>query len=103
MTYGVQVDVRAPVEMYDALHAEVVQVTEARVEGLLLHIGRRTADGFRVIEVWDAKESYDRYNREVVWPAAARLSEGRDDPQPTMHEEEFEVRGLVLPGAQLVT
>ena len=55
MTYGVQVNVRAPVEMYDALHEEVVQVTEARVEGLLLHFGRRTADGFRVIDVWDAK------------------------------------------------
>ena len=103
MTYGVQVDVTAPVEMYDAMHAEVVRLTGARVDGLLLHIGRRTADGFQVIELWDAKESYDRYNREVVWPASARLSEGRDDPQPTMHEEEFEVRGLVLPGAQLVT
>ena len=103
MTYGVQVDVTGPVEMYDALHAEVVRVTEARVEGLLLHIGRRTADGFRVIEVWDAQESYDRYNREVVWPAAARLSEGRPGARPAMHEEEFEVRGLVLPGAQLVT
>ena len=49
MTYGVQVDVMAPVEMYDALHAEVVRSTEALVEGLLLHIGRRTAEGFRVV------------------------------------------------------
>ena len=102
MTYGVQVDVSAPVEMYDALHAEVVRSTQALVDGLLLHIGRRTADGFQVIELWDAEESYDRYNREVVWPAAARLAEGRSGAQPSMHEVEFEVRGLVLPGAQLV-
>lgn len=102
MTYGVMVEVVAPVEMYDALHAEVVRSTHGGADGLLLHIGRATDAGFQVIEVWTDKEQYDRYNREVVWPAAARLADGQSGPEPQMRTEEFEVRGLVLPAAHLV-
>jgi hypothetical protein len=102
MTYGVIVDVAAPIEMYDALHAEVVRVTQAAVEGLLLHIGRSTSDGFQVIEVWTDKDQFDRYNQEVVWPAAARLADGQAGPPPQTRTEEFEVRGLVVPAAHLV-
>lgn len=102
MTYGVVVDVAAPAEMYDALHSEVVRLTEGAVDGLLLHVGRATSDGFQVIEVWTDKEQYDRYNEDVVFPAAARLGEGQSGPPPEMRTEEFEVRGLVLPAAQLV-
>jgi hypothetical protein len=96
------VEVGAPVEMYDALHSEVVRSTNAVVEGLLLHVGRATSDGFQVIEVWTDQDHFDRYNREVVWPAAARLAEGQPGPSPQMRTEEFEVRGLVLPAAHLV-
>jgi quinol monooxygenase YgiN len=102
MTYGVIVEVAAPVEMYDALHAEVVRSTDAAADGLLLHVGRSTSDGFQVIEVWTDKDQFDRYNREVVWPAAARLADGQSGAEPQMRTEEFEVRGLVLPAAHLV-
>jgi hypothetical protein len=102
MTYGVMVNVTAPVEMYDALHREVVRSTHAAVEGLLLHIGRSTSDGFQVIEVWTDKDQFDRYSREVVWPAAARLADDQVGAAPQMRTEEFEVRGLVLPAAHLV-
>jgi hypothetical protein len=102
VTYGVVLEVGAPVEMYDALHREVVASTHAEVEGLLLHIGRSTSEGFQVIEVWTDKDQFDRYTREVVWPAAARLAEGQPGPSPQMRTEEFEVRGLVLPAANLV-
>lgn len=102
MTYGVVVDVAAPAEMYDALHREVVRTPDVEVDGLLLHVGRATGSGFQVIEVWTDKDRYDRYNEEVVFPAAARLAEGQSGPPPEMRTEEFEVRGLVLPAAQLV-
>jgi hypothetical protein len=102
MTYGVVVDVAAPAEVYDALHREVVRSTAALTEGLLLHVGRATSEGFQVIEVWTDKDEYDRYNREVVFPAADRLAGGQSGPPPEMRTEEFEVRGLVLPAAQLV-
>ena len=101
MTYGVTVEVTAPVEMYDALHAEAVRSADAAVDGLLLHVGRSTSDGFQVIEVWTDKDQFDRYNREVVWPAAARLAGGQPGPEQQMRTVEFEVRGLVLPAAHL--
>jgi quinol monooxygenase YgiN len=102
MTYGVVVDVAAPAEMYDALQHEVVRSMEGGVEGLLLHVGRATSNGFQVIEVWTDKDRYDRYNEDVVFPAAARLGEGQSGPPPETRTEEFEVRGLVLPAAELV-
>ena len=101
MTYGVVVDVTAPVEMYDTLHRELLRVTDGSVEGLLIHLGRATADGFQVIEVWESKDQYDQYNREVVWPLAARLSEGQPSAGDLPVEQDFDVRGLVIPQANI--
>src|SRR3954447_24819848 len=46
MTWGVITDVPAPMEMYDAVHAEVLHRAGTTVEGLLVHIARPTAEGF---------------------------------------------------------
>lgn len=97
MTWGVVVTVPGPVELYDAIHRELLRTTRGAVEGLLLHVGRRVEGGFQVVEVWDSREQFDRYDREVVRPLTARVAV--DHPPtgaPTV--EEFEVRGLVLPG-----
>lgn len=102
MAYGVVIDVDAPVEVYDALHAAVLESTQSTMDGLLLHVGRETGTGFQVIEVWTDRAQFDRYNEQVVWPAAARLEQGgMSVPQPS-RTDEFEVRGLVLPGIRLV-
>ena len=101
MPYGVIVKVAAPAEAYDALHADVLRSTEAAVDGLLLHIGRASDDGFEVIEVWTDKAQFERYSEEVVWPAAARLAEGQAGPPPSVQTVEFDVRGLVIPAAHL--
>jgi hypothetical protein len=37
-------------------------------EGLLVHIGRATTDGFQTLEVWESKDHYDRANSEIVFP-----------------------------------
>ncbi|MGY1616651.1 hypothetical protein ACI797_07875 [Geodermatophilus sp. SYSU D00691] len=98
MPVGIVTDVPAPVEMYDALHAELLRRYPGPVEGLLLHVARPTAAGFQVVEVWESREVFDRYNAEVVFPLMAELSGGApmpDAPAP----EEFEVRGLVIQGA----
>jgi hypothetical protein len=97
MAYGVVVDVPAPIEMYDSLHQELLRATDLPVEGLLVHVGRPTAEGFQVIEVWETKDQYDRYNREIVWPLVARLSEGHPAPAQEPSTHEFDVRGLVVP------
>jgi hypothetical protein len=98
MTHGLVMDVPAPIEFYDALHAEVGRRSAGGADGLLLHVGRATTGGFQVLEVWEFKEKCDRFFTEVVGPAIASVSAGRAPPgQPVM--EEFEPRGLIIPSA----
>jgi hypothetical protein len=100
MTHGRVMNVPAPVEFYDALHAEVGRRSAGGVDGLLLHVGRATGDGFQVLEVWESKEKCDRFFAAVVGPAVASLSGGQAPPaEPVV--EEFEPRGLIIPSAAI--
>jgi hypothetical protein len=101
MAYGLVMDVPAPAELYDRLHAEINRRTTGPVDGLLLHVGRATSGGFQILEVWESKEQADRFDAEVVQPALAQMSGGRPQPEPP-HREEFEPRGLIVPAAKLV-
>jgi len=102
MTYAVVIDVPAPVEMYDALHAEIVRRSGTTVDGLLVHVGRPTATGFQVLEVWQSREHFDHYNDQIVLPAVADMAAGQPGPAPQQAVEEFQVRGLVLEGGKVV-
>ena len=98
MTWGVTVDVAAPVELYDALHAALLERTGASVEGLLVHLARETDTGFQVIEVWESQAEYDRYAEDLLAPVLSELSGGRAS-RADQSERPFDVRGLVLPQA----
>jgi hypothetical protein len=101
MAYGLVMDVPAPIEFYDALHAEIGRRTTGGVDGMLLHVGRETRGGFQVTEVWESKELYDRFSAEILGPALAHLSGGQSPPvEPAM--EEFDPRGLIVPAAHVV-
>jgi len=102
VTYAYVVDVSAPVEMYDALHAEILRRSGETVDGLLVHVGRPTATGFQVLEVWQSRAHFDRYNDQIVLPTVADLSAGQPGPAPRQAFEEFQVRGLVLEGGNVV-
>ncbi len=97
MTWGVTVDVPAPVEFYDALHAALLESTGSAVEGLLVHVARPTGHGFQVIEVWDSQADYQRYVDERLTPVLTELSGGRATWHGGQTETPFEVRGLVVP------
>ena len=101
MTYGFVMDVPAPIEFYDAVHAEMRRRLPGGVDGLLLHVCRQTPGGFQITEVWESKELSDRANAEIVGPAIVQLGGGGPPPpEPTM--EEFEPRGLLVPAAHIV-
>jgi hypothetical protein len=89
--YGVITTVPAPVEMYDAVHAELNRRVTS-LGGLLVHIGRATTDGFQVLEVWESTEHYDRANTDILFPLMRYLA--GDQPQPPMEQatESFDVR-----------
>jgi hypothetical protein len=102
VTYAHVIDVPAPVEMYDVLHAEILRRSGTAVDGLLVHVGRPTTKGFQVLEVWQSRAHFDRYNDQVVLPAVADLTAGPAGPDPQQDIEEFQVRGLVLEGGKVV-
>ena len=100
--YGVITTVPAPVVMYDGMHAEMVRRVGASVDGLLVHIGRATTDGFQTLEVWESKEHYDRANTDIVFPLMRELAGDQAPPSIGQATETFDVRGLVIPRGNVV-
>jgi hypothetical protein len=95
MTWAVTTDVTEPLELYDAAHRALLARTGGVVDGRLVHVARPIADGFQVVEVWESREAYERYGREVVGPVIARVLAGR--PHPPEVVTPFDVLGLVVP------
>ena len=89
--YGVITTVPAPVEMYDEIHRRV----GATVDGLLVHVGRATTDGFQTLEVWESKEHYDRANTDIVFPLMRELA--GDQPHPRQRRQRKPSRYAALP------
>jgi hypothetical protein len=99
MSYGFVQDVPLPVEAYLAMHAEIGRRAAGRVEGLLFHVARPTDGGFQIVEVWESKEQFERYDAEIIRPVVAEMSGGRTPPEPATVE--FEPLGLIVPSAQV--
>ncbi len=100
--YGVITTFPAPVEMYDGMHAEMLSRVGMSFEGLLVHIGRATTDGFQTLEVWESKEHYDRANSEIVFPLMRELAGDQPPPATEFATETFDVHGLVIPSGNIV-
>ena len=99
MSYGFVQDVPLPIEAYTAMHAEIGRRAAGRVEGMLFHVARATDRGFQIIEVWDSKEQFERYDAEIIRPVVAEMSGGQ--APPAVATEEFEPLGLIVPSAQV--
>ncbi len=101
--YGVVTSVPAPVDTYDRMHAELIRQAGPELDGfgLLVHVGRETADGFEVFEVWESQEHYER-----AMELVASLTEGNAGAAPPSSADQtaqvFEVHGLVVPGAGIL-
>ncbi|GAA4988024.1 hypothetical protein WHI96_25995 [Pseudonocardia tropica] len=93
-------DVPAPVEVYDAVHAELLRRTGGQVDGLVLHVCRETGTGFQVVEVWTDRAACERADRELVGPILAGLGGDGPGPQPPPPQE-FTVRGIVVPAGDV--
>ncbi|MGY1681125.1 hypothetical protein [Geodermatophilus sp. SYSU D01176] len=106
MIWAVTEDVSPPAEpydlvgLYDTVHRLLLERTGGAFDGRLVHLTWPTADGLRVIEVWESREQYDRYGREDIGPLVAEVLAGR--PWPTVVVTPFDVRGLVVPTGGVV-
>jgi hypothetical protein len=100
--YGVITTVPAPVETYDRMHAELIKRAGPSVEGLLVHVGLATTDGFQMVDVWESKEHYDRANADIVFPLMRELAGDLPSPSIEQATEAFEVHGLVIPNGNIL-
>jgi hypothetical protein len=89
--------------MYDRMHAELIKRAGTSVDGfgLLVHVGRATADGFERFEVWESKEHYDRA-MEIAVSLMRDLAGNLPQPSTEHSAEVFEVRGIVIPRGDIV-
>jgi hypothetical protein len=100
--YGVITTVPAPVQMYDRMHAEMLKRAGRSLDGLLVHIGRPTTDGFQTLEVWESKQHYDRANTDIVFPLMRELAGDQPPPSIELATETFDIHGLVIPNGNIL-
>jgi CheY-like chemotaxis protein len=100
--YGVISTVAARVEMYDAVHAKMLSRVDKSIDGLLVHVGRATTEGFEILEVWESKEHYDRTIADIVFPVMQALAGDQALPSLEQEPETFDVRGLVIPRGNII-
>ena len=99
MTWGLITDVAAPAQVYDAMHARLMDLTGGTADGLLVHLARATETGFQIVDVWESKEAFERYQTELIGPLLAELTGTDGPPGEARVVTEFDVRGLVVPSA----
>ncbi len=101
--YGVINAVAAPVEAYDRVHAEALKRAGSSIDsfGLLVHVGRATADGYEVLNIWESKEHYERA-MEAVGELVPEMADEMARPPAEQEIETFEVRGLIIPRGDIV-
>jgi hypothetical protein len=80
--YAFVQDVAASWEQYEQITAAFLQPVP---EGLILHLAGPTDEGFRVIDVWDSEETWQRFRAERLGPAIAALG-GPSRPEPTFRD-----------------
>ena len=78
--------------MYDAVNARLAAEQAGPPEGFVVHAAGFTGKGFRIIEIWDTREQFDRFLRERVMPIVAEVG-GADARPPEITA--FELHGLV--------
>lgn len=82
MAYALVQDVAASWERYRQVAAAL---TEPTPQGLILHVAGPTAEGVRVIGVWESERDCQLFQRESLLPAIAALG-GPVRPQATVRE-----------------
>ncbi len=66
-TYAYVQDVAEEWETYERLAAAL---GDAVPDGLIVHVAGPTDSGFRIIEVWESQEAWERFRSERLRPAA---------------------------------
>jgi hypothetical protein len=84
VTYALVQDIAASWQQYELIAAATVEPVPG---GLILHVAGPTAEGFRVIDVWESEDAWQRFRAERLAPAIAALG-GPARPEPTFRSVE---------------
>jgi hypothetical protein len=76
---------------YDAIHERIMQV--GPIEGCLLHTAGFTGHGFRIFEVWETRDHFDRFVEERFMPILEEVAP-TDSRQPELTV--YELHQLVV-------
>ena len=86
-TFAYVQDVEADYSNYERVQEEL---GEEAPEGLIVHVAGPTPRGFRIIDVWDSEDAWERFLRERLEPARERA--GVTGVAPAPHFESLAVR-----------
>lgn len=78
-------------ELYESFNREMFGGAlnpERAPDGLIIHTAGPTSDGWRIFDVWESREDFDRFMQEKVIPAMKALGVPQDGPEPEIHELE---------------
>lgn len=70
----IQESVEMTPEMYDEVNAKL-GVNQDPPEGLIVHTAGRDGDRFQVVDVWESREAYDRFNESRLGPAVREVAQ----------------------------
>jgi hypothetical protein len=76
---------------YDVIHERLMQ--SGPIEAFLLHTAGFTGRGFRVFEVWEPREQYDRFIEERLIPIIREIAPS-DAREPELAA--YELHGFVI-------
>ena len=78
---------------YDRVDAEIGEDPP----GLILHTSSEKGGRMRIVDVWESKDAYERFERETLFPALGRI--GADTAGGPPPREEFEVHNMRGPAS----
>jgi len=81
-------------EQYDAVHGHI-DADANPPQGLIFHMAGPTEEGWGIIDVWESRDSFDRFLADRLGPALQEL--GDRAPQGPPDIKEFPIHHFVKP------
>lgn len=83
MAWGATFDVPgADPDFYDQTVQMVEELTHGIPEGCIVHVMSPTDTGYRVTEVWESEEAWQRFRGEILTPLLQRVTGDQSPQQP---------------------
>ena len=94
MAWGFISELPVGPEQYDQVNAAIGEDPP----GLILHTSSKKDGRMRIIDVWESKEAYERFERETLMPAMERIGAQPPEGGPPPRDE-YEIHNMRGPAA----